>query len=139
MPYFPNLKYYVSNNFFDYEGNRSEAGIVEYLQNRSNLSMNASTPSIGYDTVKNKFVLVDSKEEKKGTSQTVTLKRSNPRLFLTVCIVCFMVVSAVCSLYFFVKACKTPADPPATDEEKSNLPIARQLSDSGLELVVNRD
>ncbi len=140
MLYFPNIKYYVSNNFFDYEGNRTEESIAEYIKNRSHLSMDASTPSIGYDTVSNKFVLINSKQEKKGTSQTLEPKRSNPHLLMTVCIICFMIMSAACSLLCFTKASYAPKDPIGTAEEKSALPVAqRQLSDSGLELVVERD
>lgn len=138
--YFPNLKYFVSNNFFDYDGNRTEEGIAEYIKNRSHLSMAASTPSIGYDTVSNKFVLINSKDEKKGTSQSITPKRNNAQFPLTACIICFMILSAACSLVFFLKASYTRPDPPATEEEKSALPVAhRKMSDSGLEMVVGRD
>ena len=63
VPYFPTLRLFINNNFYEYEGERELPDLLNYVTNRSSLLRNESVPSIGYDRFTNKYVLIDIKKQ----------------------------------------------------------------------------
>lgn len=59
--YFPNIKYFNKNSYLNYEGALTRKALEWYMETSSKINMADATPAIGYDTVKQKYMVIKAK------------------------------------------------------------------------------